>query len=231
MFETIAWLSLSLAVTCAVLIAIDEARHPQKMAIMNVVWPVTALSLRVFALWAYLRVGRTLARDANPTDPPRHAPERTPKQPRVTWRQAALADSHCGAGCALADIVTESAAFAVGATLLGSELYASYLWDFLAAWSLGTVFQYFSIQPMRHLPPAQAIWAAVRSDTLSILTFQVGMYGWMALVYFRLFPRPHLHPDQPGYWLMMQVALVCGFLTALPVNRLLVRIGWKEAMG
>jgi hypothetical protein len=30
---------------------------------------------------------------------------------------------------------------------------------------------------------------------------------------------------------MMQIAMVCGYVTALPVNRLLVKIGWKEAMG
>ena len=35
-------------------------------------------------------------------------------------------DSHCGAGCALADIVTEFTIFGVGATLLGKVIYASY---------------------------------------------------------------------------------------------------------
>jgi len=28
----------------------------------------------------------------------------------------------------------------------------------------------------------------VKADTLSILSFQVGMYAWMALVFFKLFP-------------------------------------------
>jgi hypothetical protein len=57
------------------------------------------------------------------------------------------------------------------------------------------------------------------------------MYGWMALVYFKLFPHPHLHPNQAAYWLLMQIAMICGFVTALPVNWLLVKIGWKETMG
>ncbi len=30
---------------------------------------------------------------------------------------------------------------------------------------------------------------------------------------------------------MMQIAMVCGFTTFLSVNWLLVKIGWKEAMG
>ncbi len=29
----------------------------------------------------------------------------------------------------------------------------------------------------------------------------------------------------------MQIAVVCGFTTSLPVNWLLVKIGWQEAMG
>ncbi len=38
---SIAWLLLGAA--CALFIAADEWRHPRRMAIMNVVWPVTAL--------------------------------------------------------------------------------------------------------------------------------------------------------------------------------------------
>jgi hypothetical protein len=77
----------------------------------------------------------------------------------------------------------------------------------------------------------QALLAAVKADTLSILAFQVGMYLWMALVYFKLFPAPHhLTPFDPRYWLMMQIAMICGFATSLPMNRLLIRAGLKEAM-
>ncbi len=53
----------------------------------------------------------------------------------------------------------------------------------------------------------------------------------MALMFFKFFPQSHLHPNEVAYWLMMQIAMICGFITALPVNRLLVKIGWKEAMG
>ena len=84
---------------------------------------------------------------------------------------------------------------------------------------------------MRNLSVGQGIWAAIKADTLSISAFQIGMYGWMALVFFKWFPGPHLHPNQPSYWLMMQIAMICGFITSLPVNWFLVKIGWKEAMG
>jgi hypothetical protein len=47
---------------------------------------------------------------------------------------------------------------------------------------------------------------------------------------FVLFPHPHLHPDQAGYWFMMQFAMIAGFATAYPMNYILVKTGLKEAM-
>jgi hypothetical protein len=234
MFSIFAWVSLVIAFGCASFIVFDEFRHPQKMWIMNIVWPVTALYFSAFALWAYFRVGRSLTRDATESmsgqeRSQKHRHQDASRSPTV--QLSALAASHCGAGCALADIATELTIFGVGSTLLGTELYASFLWDFIAAWSVGIVFQYFTIKPMRNLSVAKGIWAAIKADTLSICAFQIGMYAWMALVFFKLFPRPHLHANQPTYWLMMQVAMICGFATSLPVNGFLIRIGWKEAMG
>jgi putative flippase GtrA len=139
--------------------------------------------------------------------------------------------SHCGAGCTLADIVTEFTLYGLGVTLLGSALWASYAWDFAAAWLLGIVFQYYSIKPMRNLSPGKGVVAAIKADTLSIIAFQVGMYGWMALVHFVLFTNPHLKPIQPEYWLMMQVGMVFGFATSFPMNRWLIQRGLKERMG
>ncbi len=236
MFDIIAWISLGIAFICAIVIAADQLRHPQKMWIMNIVWPVTALYFSVFAVWAYFRQGRRMSK-ASMQDMSKEQMEEHKKQQKEqarrnpSWSQTALSDSHCGAGCTLADIVTEFAVFGLGVTFLGMELYATYLWDFIAAWSLGVVFQYFTIKPMHNLSVPGGIWAAIKADTLSILTFQIGMYGWMALVYFKFFPQPHLHANEPGYWLMMQIAMICGFVTALPINWLLVKIGWKEAMG
>lgn len=234
MLDTIAWIFLGIDFACAIVIALDEARDPQKMWIMNLVWPVTALYFGVFALWAYFRAGRQMTQAAMQAMPKqemeKHQKEQQTQARRCpSWPQTALADSHCGAGCVLADIVTEFSIFGIGATLLGTELYASYLWDFIAAWSLGIVFQYF--KPMRNLSVGGGIWAAIKADTLSISAFQIGMYAWMALVFFKLFRSPHLHPNEPAYWLMMQIAMICGFTTSLPVNWFLVKIGWKEAMG
>jgi hypothetical protein len=238
-FWILSWISLGFAFLCAGIIAADEMRRPQKMWIMNIVWPVTALYFSGIALWGYFRLGRSSrpgeqarasAQAANAAGREPENKQGNEQQGPPSLKQVALATSHCGAGCALADIVVETVVFAAALTILGVSLWASYVWDFVAAWSLGIVFQYFTIAPMRHLPPGRGILAAVKADTLSILAFQVGMYAWMALVFFRLFQHPHLHPNQPQFWFMMQIGMICGFATSFPMNRLLIQMGWKERM-
>lgn len=226
MLEWVAWVSIGLALVSVVVIVVDEVRHPQTMGVMNVVWPVTALYLSVVAVWWYFKVGRRMAVDA-PGMKMGGAGSGPP-----TWAESALATSHCGAGCALADLATEFILFRLAVTVAGSMLLASFVWDFVGAWSLGVLFQYLTIKPMRHISAGAALVAAIKADTLSIAAFQVGMYGWMVLMRFVLFPMPHnLEPDHAAYWLMMQVAMVCGFLTSLPMNRWLVMRGLKERMG
>jgi hypothetical protein len=228
---TLAWISIAVAFTCALAIAVDELRRPQAMAVMNVVWPVTALYFSVFAVWGYFVLGRRHTQAAmqhmgggmenkqrNDDGPP-------------TAGQIALGTSHCGAGCMIADVMTEFAIAASGLVLLGSVLWTEYLFDFAAAWALGIVFQYLAIKPMRaDLSRGGAILAAIKADTLSILAFQIGMYAWMALVYFRFFTAPHLTPFDPRFWLMMQIGMICGFASSYPMNRLLLRAGLKETM-
>lgn len=76
----------------------------------------------------------------------------------------------------------------------------------------------------------EGIIAAVKADTLSLTAFEVGMFGWMALVYFVLFPGGRLHPDDAVFWFMMQIGMMLGFLTAFPVNGWLLSQGIKEPM-
>jgi hypothetical protein len=222
----LAWISLAAAFASALTILIDEIRHPQKMAVMNVVWPISALYLSFFAVWAYFRIGRE--KKAMATDTSKAGSE-SDGPPTAT--QVAVATSHCGAGCTIADVFTEFGIAATGLTFFGSVLWTEYLLDFLVAWAVGIAFQYFAIKPMRDdLSHIQAAWAAIKADTLSITAFQVGMYAWMAFVYFKLFPAPHLTPFDPRYWFMMQIAMLSGFLTSFPMNRFLVGKGLKERM-
>ena len=159
----VSWLSLAIAFLCAIIIAADELRHPQKRWIMN--------------------------------------------------------------------IVAEFSIFGLGLTLFGKPIFAEYVGDLFLAWLLGIAFQYFTIQPMRNLSAGKAVSAAVKADTLSILTFEIGLFAWMRLTYFVFFPHPRLTPKDSAYWFMMQTGMVLGYFTSYPMNRLLIKMGWKEAMG
>jgi hypothetical protein len=245
LLNLVAWISLGLAFASAAVIIFDEIKHPQQMWVMNIVWPVTALYFSVIAVWFYFRAGRRMTREAM------HAPmhgmremhgeqgrETSAQAPHIssgainpTFTQVAISASHCGAGCVVGDVIAEFAVFSLGMTMLGVALYASYAADFTLAWIFGIAFQYFVIKPMKHLTPAQGLIAAMKADTLSIIAFEIGMFAWMALVFFVLFSHPHLMPTQAVYWLMMQIAMVIGFITSLPVNRWLLRAGLKEVMG
>jgi hypothetical protein len=223
--NAISWIWLALSFASAALIVIGEIKNPQKMWIMNVVWPLTALYFGPVAVWGYWRIGSRMSKRAMPSEKHQGTERRQP-----TWEATALSDTHCGAGCALGDIVGETIVFTKGLTLWGETLYADYAVTLLLAWAFGIVFQYFNIKPMKRLSSTQAIIESIKADTLSILAFQVGMYGWMALVYFVFFPSPHLHPNETAFWLMMQIGMILGFITSFPVNRWLLAKGIKEAM-
>lgn len=232
MFHAISWASLVVAFLCAILIAVDEIRYPQKMWIMNLVWPITALYFSIFGLWGYFRAGRRMSKAAiTGGSEYRHMQMSERARGAPTFTQAAISDLHCGAGCTLGDIIAEFSLFALGWTLLGRMLYAEYVGDLVLAWLFGVAFQYFVIAPMRNLSPAQGLIAAIKADTLSILTFEIGLFAWMALTYFVFFPQPHLKPTEAGYWFTMQIGMVLGFFTSYPLNWWLIKRGWKEAMG
>lgn len=218
--------SLIISALCAVVVAVDLFSRPQKMAIMNLVWPITPLYLRLIGLWAYLAIGRAKTKKEQERTKDKEM-DRDKKNP--PWQSVFTGVTHCGAGCTLGDVVAEFGVFFLGLTIAGATIWPAFIADFVMAYSLGIVFQYFSIVPMRGLDFKEGLVAAIKADTLSIAAYEAGMFVWMALVYFVFF-HPHLTPTQPTYWLMMQIAMIFGFATSYPMNRWLIKRGLKEAM-
>jgi hypothetical protein len=231
---------LLLGLLCAVVIAADLMRHRQHMWIMNVVWPVTALFGTVWIVWQYFTYGRLAeevrAKAAMDRDEAMPSKKLTPFPVMVA--NGAL---HCGSGCTLGDIVAEWLVFLVPViavwfgygSLFGDKIFAVWIVDYLFAYAFGIVFQYFTITPMRNLSFIDGIWAAIKADTLSLSAWQVGMYGFMGFAYFYLFGSllgVKLEPNRIEFWFMMQLAMICGFLTSYPINWWLIRTGLKEKM-
>jgi hypothetical protein len=222
--EAIGWFSLSIAFASALIIAVDILRgYRQKMAIMDLVYPITALYWGPVALWFYFRHGR---RKSKPVIEKLGEPD-PDSLPR--WNILGKAISHCGAGCTLGDIAGEWLVASLGLMIAGESLLADIPMDFAWAWTLGIAFQYFTIVPMREMGRVKGIWAAIKADTLSILAFQAGLFGGMA-IYQKLIWDPPLPKDSATYWMMMQLAMILGFFTAWPVNNWLINKGIKEKM-
>ncbi|PTB22308.1 hypothetical protein C9I57_00445 [Trinickia symbiotica] len=221
--------SVVLGTACAMVIVVDECKRPQKMWIMNVVWPLTALFGSVVWLAAYYAWGRNVSR--------RNQGSAKPPFPAMVLKGT----SHCGAGCTLGDIIAEWAAFLfpVLAVWLGwhsvfaEKMFAVWIADFIVAFLLGVLFQYFTIQPMRNLSPWQGLLAALKADIASITAWQLGMYGLMAIIQLLWFIPSYggiAKVASPEFWFAMQLAMLAGFATSYPVNWWLIRSGVKEKM-
>ena len=220
----VAWAALASALATAAVIVFDiyGRGHRQAMAVMDAVWPVTALYSGPVAWLAYRRWGRL--------NSPKYQEKARTRPDYGESVSVGIGVSHCGAGCTLGDIAGAWLVFVAGWQLLGLALPAEYIVDFALAFLLGIAFQYFAIAPMRHLGFRDGLKAALKADTLSLTAFEIGLFGWMAVIQLILFTRPHLTPDHAAYWLLMQVGMVLGFLTAYPVNVWLIRRGVKTAM-
>jgi hypothetical protein len=230
------WLTVLAAVylaacfACAGAIAWDifPGRRRQSMGVMNAVYPITALYFGPLALAFYWRWART----APPAGPGHPGPGHTePDTGRPWWVMMATEVSHCGAGCVLGDVISEFAIFWLALAVAGQAWPAEYIGDYLLALAFGIAFQYFAIAPMRGLGLADGLKAAAKADVVSLTFFEIGLFGWMAIMTFVLFPAPHeLMPSSVAFWLLMQAGMIIGFATAWPANVWLVRKGIKVPM-
>ena len=220
--------SLCLAALCGLVIAIDEITHTQRMWIMDIVWPITALFAGPLIVWLYFRYGRQPHGASGGVEKPFSA-------------VAAIGALHCGAGCCLGDMIAEWLCFLVPGiavafgftTLFDDKFYAVWIVDFIFAFALGILFQYFTIAPMHHLSANAGLKRAVQADFLSLTAWQIGMYGFMAFAQLYLFKTllgTELDAKTPVFWFMMQIAMIVGFIVSYPVNWWLIRSGIKEEM-
>ncbi len=143
-----------------------------------------------------LRYGRLATMDAH-----RHAKERGEKPPNMTGTPFPVMVGkgvlHCGSGCMLGNVAAEWLAFLVPAvavwfgwrSLFEEKMYAVWVLDFVFAYALGIGFKYYAIVQMWGLSPGKGLVAALKADALSLIAWQVGMYGLMALVQFGRHPR------------------------------------------
>ncbi|MGI8315597.1 DUF4396 domain-containing protein [Halobacillus mangrovi] len=218
MLALISWIALGIGMLSSIIIIVDVIRHPQMMKVMNFVWPINGWFFGPIALWTYFKWGRLKAK-ANEKEDRRGRPAKV-----------FVSTSHCSAGCTFGDAVGVPIVALTGLMIAGSVLFAHYVVEFILAYIFGIIFQFYAIYPMnKEQGVIGSFKAAIKADSLSLIAFEVGMFGWMALVHFVLFSEPP-KPNEATYWFMMQIAMILGFITSYPANWVLVRKGIKEEM-
>lgn len=210
----------------AVRIAIDLTRHPQSMKIMNAVWILTALWGNYLALWAYNKFGKSTPMQMGNAEMKMDMSGMNHSH----WQSVTLSTLHCGAGCTLADIIGESFTNYVPVVVAGSQIAGNWILDFILALIIGVYFQFYAIREMEKISVGKALNRAFKADFFSLLSWQIGMYAWMAIVHFILFAHHPLPKDTWVFWFMMQIAMLIGFFCAYPMNVLLIKKGIKKGM-
>ncbi len=227
----ISYICVFLGIFSALVIAADLFHYPQKMKVMNIVWPINGLYLGPIGIWAYWKVGRV----KKDTHHGRSSKKEDPMhEDKPFWQSVFISTSHCSGGCTLGDAFGAPLVFLTGWTILGSTLFTHYTVEFILAYVFGVFFQVFSIVPMSRKMGNKMGWGkgfveAVKADTLSLIAFEIGMFGWMAIVHFFLFSKTP-EPNTMVYWFMMQIAMILGAATSFPANWFLVKKGIKHAM-
>lgn len=220
----VSWTFLSTGLVSALLIVTDIylLGYREHMKIMEAVWPLTALYAGPLALAAYARWGRSMSH--------RWMSRHDGRQDKPFWGGVVVSATHCGAGCVLGDLIAEWVVFAGALTLAGFALPVEYPFDYVLALGWGIVFQYLAITARRRLPARDAFRLAAQADFLALTAFEIGLFGWMAVMQLVLFPSPHLPVNAAAFWFLMQVGMLIGFVTTYPVNWWLIRHGVKATM-
>lgn len=247
--EIVSWIAIVIGILQMIIIAIDVIRYPQKMmSIMNIVWPLTGLYFPLVGMWAYYKLGRSSG-DMDNSDhdghmghhdhEPEHGNHKNMshndhmhhhgQRSKPFWQSVFVSTTHCSSGCSLGDMIGVPIVALTGLTIAGSTLFADYAVEFILAYIFGIAFQYYGMGFKKQREPGKAIKNAIKADTWSLIAFEIGMFGWMALVHHVFFVQMPT-PTTAVFWFMMQIAMMLGFLTSYPANWILVKKGIKHAM-
>ncbi|WIX79236.1 DUF4396 domain-containing protein [Amycolatopsis carbonis] len=200
----LAWVFLTLAVASVAAIAYDiygrGRRHARTTS--ELVWVGSALYLGPFALAAYARYGRAGSSAVRAGD--RALPDGVATLPG-------------GSTSAVAHVIAVPLVIASGLTIAGNAMWVMIL--VIVALSVALLYAYersTGTARATPIPVATAIGVAV----LTVVVFDIGMVGWMLVLYFTGFMPP---ASDASFWLLMQFGTVLGLLTSYPVVTRLTR--------
>lgn len=199
------------SIAFAILIGIDLRKNRQSVPIMNAVWIITTLWGSFLGMWGYFNFGR----------------EKVEMQGvvpmRKRWQKVAISALHCGAGCALGDMIGEIILYIFPTLVLYLGFYGVFAFDILLSLSFGVFFQYKAIRAVSMGTKREAFNKALKSDILSLTAWQIGKMIFVVLVIHNLPYSVNSHE----FLFLMQLAMIVGFFFAYPVNWFLIKFKIK----
>ena len=210
----VSWIFVALGIISAALVLYDifGKGHRQPNAAMNVVWPISALYLGPFGVWAYNRWGKTRS----------NGPEGRRAQPEKDLNGRTVAGSTPGGAAAtVGHFIGVPLVVASGLTIAGTNLWVLIIVIALLAIGLLFVFEYFFVSTADlHNPTGKRVGIALLTAVVTVLAFDIGMGGWMLAMHFGNFMPA---PTDISFFFLMQIGLVLGSLTAFPAVRSLIQ--------
>lgn len=209
----LAWVFLILAVLSAAVILGDvhlRGRRQPSQA-MEIVWPVTALYLGPFALWAYTRWARPAERGVGRAGIGTAAS----RAPTLTYGLPG------GAASVIAHVVGVPLVALTGWTIAGLDMWAMIAVIAVLATVLLLGFEYRSrAAASAHLSTPTTLGRAALVAAATIVAFDIGMVGWMVVLHLGAAMPP---VGEVSFVFLMQVGVVLGLVTAYPVVAALAR--------
>lgn len=216
----LSWATLFVGLVSAVVVVVDDLVHGyrQPVKVMELIWPVTALYFGPAAIAAYNKWGKPQS--------PRWR-ERHGNPPKRSRRAAVvIATCHCSTHCTLGTIIATVTIFGVGIETGGHTLWHEYIGDYVGAVFVGVVFRYSAEAHKGDRRVWTAIRTFVRADLLTVSVFEFALLIWLALVHHLGFPEAP-KPNNPVFWLIVQIGLIIGFFAAWPATSWLIHRGVK----
>lgn len=232
MFVTISLIFIIVGILQFLIILLDIFKNPQRqMMIMNIVWPLTGLYFPILGLIAYYRLGKEkeidhMSHQHDHHHDTMHHHEHHSNKP--FWKSVVVSTTHCSAGCSFGDLIGAPVVFFTGLLFFNNQMVTEFIIEFILAYIFGLMFQYFHME-IKHDHPGRDLVDAIKADTLSLIAFEIGMFGFMIIMHLFVSPT-YMQPNHVEYWFLMQIAMLIGFMTSYPINWYLVKKGIKHAM-
>ncbi|MCO4239197.1 DUF4396 domain-containing protein [Pseudarthrobacter raffinosi] len=215
----VAWIYVAVGVLSAAVVLYDfyGRRYRQSERMMEIVWPITALYLGPFALWAYYRLGRAGS--------PKWQQENGALPEQRLSLKALAGGTPGGAAATVAHVIGVPLVIASGLTIAGIKLWVLIIVIALLAIAILFFFERFA-SPVWGEPQARkGTGAALLAATVTVLAFDIGMGGWMIFLHFGMFMPA---PTDVTFLFLMGIGNILGFATAYPAVRWLIQRGVKD---